>query len=160
MQPATPTVDGELARRRVDSAATMNDPRPPRVPRNVIVLGWVSLLTDLASEMLYPVISLFVVFTLGASPTKLGLIEGIAEGISSGLRWVSGAVSDRFRRRKPFVVAGYTISALSKPIMGIAACAIGWPLFFIGRASDRLGKSIRTSARDALIVDSTDASLR
>lgn len=130
------------------------------VGRNVIVLGWVSLFTDLASEMLYPLIPLFMVHTLGASPAVLGLVDGLAEGISSGLRWISGALSDRFRRRKPFVVCGYGISAASKPIMGLAAFALGWPLFLAGRCSDRLGKSIRTSARDALIADSTSAESR
>jgi MFS family permease len=124
--------------------------------RNVIALGWVSFFTDLASEMLYPVIPLFLTGTLGASTELLGLIEGVAEGGSSILRWVAGAFSDRFRRRKPFVVAGYAVSALSKPVMGLAAYVGGWPLFFAGRTSDRIGKSIRTSARDALIADSTE----
>jgi MFS family permease len=130
------------------------------VGKNVIVLGWVSFFTDLASEMLYPLMPLFLVHTLGAPPSVLGLVDGLAEGISSGLRWISGALSDRFRRRKPFVFAGYTISALSKPIMGLAEYALGWPMFLIGRCSDRLGKSIRTSARDALIADSTAAESR
>src|SRR5205814_7572404 len=117
---------------------TSNPPMPDHRPRsflhgigrNVITLGWVSFLTDLASEMLYPVIPLFVTGVLGASPAVLGLIEGVAEGGSSILRWLAGAFSDRFRRRKPFVVAGYSLSAVSKPIMGLAAHAFGWPLFF------------------------------
>src|SRR5206468_8758059 len=92
--------------------------------RNVFALGWVSLLTDMASEMLYPVIPLFVTGVLGASPAILGLIDGIAEGGSSLLRWIAGAISDRFRRRKPFVVAGYTLSAISKPVMGLAAYSL------------------------------------
>src|SRR5215475_5405435 len=96
------------------------------ITRNVVVLGWVSFLTDLASEMLYPVMPLFLTSTLGASPALLGLIDGIAEGVSSGLRWIAGALSDRFRRRKPFVVAGYSVSALSKPLMGLSAMALGW----------------------------------
>ena len=131
-----------------------------RISRNVIVLGWVSFFTDLASEMLYPVIPLFLIGTLGASPALLGLIDGIAEGGSSILRWLAGAMSDRFRRRKPFIVVGYSISALSKPLMGLAATAGGWPLFLLGRSTDRLGKSIRTSARDALIADSTEPQYR
>ena len=89
------------------------------ITRNVIVLGCVSFLTDVASEMLYPVIPLFLVGTLGASPAMLGIIDGIAEGGSSVLRWLAGAMSDRFRRRKPFITIGYTISALSKPVMGL-----------------------------------------
>src|SRR5262249_27091530 len=121
-----------------------------RFSRNVISLGWVSFCTDLASEMLYPIIPLFIVGVLQAKPGLLGVIEGIAEGGSSVLRWIAGAISDRFRRRKPFVVAGYGISAVSKPVMGLAAYALGWPLFLIGRSMDRVGKSIRTSARDAL----------
>ena len=128
--------------------------------RNVFVLGWVSFFTDVASEMLYPVMPLFLVGTLGASPALLGLIDGIAEGGSSVLRWLAGAMSDRFRRRKPFVTAGYTISALSKPLMGLAAVVGGWPLFLLGRSADRLGKSIRTSSRDALIADSTEPQYR
>lgn len=126
------------------------------VSRNVVVLGWVSLLTDLASEMLYPVMPLFLVGTLGASPALLGLIDGVAEGGGSVLRWLAGALSDRFRRRKPFVTAGYLLSAVSKGVMGLAATAGGWPVFLVGRSADRLGKSIRTAARDALIADSTD----
>jgi MFS family permease len=131
-----------------------------KLPRNVIVLGWVSFCTDLATEMLYPIMPLFLTSVLGASPKILGLIDGVAEGISSGLRWIGGALSDRFRQRKPFVVCGYSISALSKPVMGLAAFFGGWPVFFVGRCADRLGKSIRTSARDALIVDSTPAEMR
>ncbi len=130
------------------------------ITRNVIMLGLVSFFTDVASEMLYPVIPLFIVGTLGASPAVLGLIDGMAEGGSAILRWLVGALSDRFRRRKPFVVAGYTVSAMSKPLMGLAAMAGGWPLFLLGRSADRLGKSIRTSARDALIADSTEPQYR
>lgn len=130
------------------------------ITRNVVVLGLVSFFTDLSTEMLYPVIPLFVVGSLGASPALLGLIEGLAEGVSSSLRWVGGAWSDRVGRRKPFIVAGYGLSAVSKPLMGLAAFALGWPLFLAGRCSDRLGKSIRTAARDALIADSTDPTYR
>ena len=138
----------------------VNDSPPRKLPRNVIVLGWVSFCTDLATEMLYPIMPLFVTGVLGASPAILGIIDGVAEGISSGLRWIGGALSDRFRQRKPFLSAGYSVSAVSKPIMGLARFAGGWPMFFFGRCADRLGKSIRTSARDALIVDSTDPHVR
>lgn len=112
-----------------------------RVSRNVIMLGWVSLLTDLASEMLYPIIPVFITTTLGASPAIVGLIDGVAEGGSSVLRWLSGAMSDRYRNRKPFLVAGYGLSALSKPLIGLAAFAIGWPLVLAARCLDRVGKS-------------------
>jgi MFS family permease len=121
----------------------------------VVVLGWVSFFTDLASEMLYPVIPLFLTGTLGVPKDLLGLIEGIAEGISTGLRWIGGVLSDYSQKRKPFVFAGYALSAISKPIMGLAALFGGWPVFLAGRSVDRLGKSIRTAARDALIADAT-----
>lgn len=130
------------------------------ITRNVVMLGLVSFFTDLSSEMLYPIIPLFIVGSLGASPALLGLIEGLAEGISSGLRWIGGIWSDRSGRRKPFVISGYAFSALSKPIMGLAAYALGWPLFLIGRCGDRFGKALRTAARDALIADSTDPAHR
>lgn len=129
------------------------------VTRNVVALGWVSMLTDMASEMLYPIIPIFIVSVLGASTAMLGLIEGIAEGISTGLRWLGGALSDKYQKRKPFVVWGYGISAFSKPIMGLASI-FGWPVFLLGRASDRFGKSIRSAARDALIADSTEPEFR
>lgn len=137
-------------------------PRNPvsRVPASVVTLGWVSFLTDMASEMIYPLIPLFVVQTLGASPALLGLIDGVAEGISSGLRWLGGALSDRTGKRKPFVFAGYSLSAFSKPLMGMAAAVGGWPVFMAGRCADRLGKTIRTSARDALIADATEPAAR
>jgi MFS family permease len=131
-----------------------------KVPASVVTLGWVSFFTDMASEMIYPLIPLFVVQTLGASPALLGVIDGVAEGIGSGLRWFGGAWSDYTGKRKPFMVAGYTLSAFSKPLMGMAAAIGGWPVFMAGRCSDRLGKSIRTSARDALIADSTEPSGR
>ncbi len=130
------------------------------ISRNVVMLGWVSFLTDVASEMLYPIMPLFVVGVLGAGPAALGLIDGLAEGISSMLRWISGALSDRFSRRKPFIVAGYGLSSVSKPLMGLAQSFGGWPMFLVGRITDRLGKSIRTSARDALIADSTEPQYR
>ena len=137
------------------------------ITRSVVVLGLVSFFTDLASEMLYPIIPLFLRGTLGVSVELLGLIEGIAEGISTGLRWIGGVLSDLSGKRKPFVFFGYTLSALSKPIMGLAAKVTflgtlggGWGVFLAGRSADRLGKSIRTAARDALIADATAPEFR
>jgi len=136
------------------------DARSAGASRNVLILGWVSLFNDAASEMLYPIIPLFLIATLGASPALLGLIDGVAEGIGSALRWLGGALSDRFGRRKPFVLAGYLISAVSKPLMGLSAFVLGWPMFMFGRTADRLGKSVRNAARDALLAASTDAKSR
>jgi MFS family permease len=131
-----------------------------KIPRNVLILAWVSLFNDAASEMLYPIMPLFLTATLGASPAILGLVDGLAEGIGSALRWLGGALSDRFRARKPFILAGYALSAFSKPVMGLSAFVLGWPIFMIGRCSDRLGKSIRNAARDALIAASTESHSR
>ena len=145
----------------VSANSADNDPsRRPGISRNVLLLGWVSLFNDAASEMLYPIMPLFLIATLGASPALLGLIDGMAEGIGSALRWLGGALSDRFGRRKPFVLAGYLLSAVSKPIMGLSAFILGWPTFMFGRCADRLGKSVRNAARDALLAASTSAQTR
>ena len=122
------------------------------VSRNIFALGIVSFFNDIASEMLYPVVPIFLTSILGAPVAIVGLIEGIAESTASILKVVSGWFSDRFRSRKPFMVSGYSCSALSKILLGLA---YGWPLVLIARFIDRFGKGIRTSARDALIVEST-----
>ncbi|MBU0507984.1 MFS transporter [bacterium] len=118
---------------------------------NVVRLGWVSALTDVSSEMLYAVTPLFLTTVLGASASILGLIEGIAEGTASVLKGVSGWHSDRIRKRRIFVFGGYSLSAIAKPLIAVAA---GWPLVLIARFLDRFGKGVRTTARDALIADS------
>ncbi|MCL7412980.1 MAG: MFS transporter [ANME-2 cluster archaeon] len=119
----------------------------------MIVLGLVSLFTDVASEMLYPIVPIFLTVVLGAPMTVVGLIEGIAESSANILKVISGWYTDRTTLRKPFVIAGYSISAISKPVM---ALAYGWPLVLVARLMDRTGKGLRTSARDALIADSSD----
>ncbi|MFH1010850.1 MAG: MFS transporter [bacterium] len=118
---------------------------------NVVRLGWVSMLTDVSSEMLYAVTPLFLTQVLGASKSVLGLIEGIAEGTASVLKGLSGWHSDRIRKRRVFIFGGYSLSAIAKPLIGIA---VGWPLVLIARFLDRFGKGVRTTARDALIADS------
>lgn len=117
--------------------------------RNVFVLGLVSLFTDISSEMLYPVVPLFLTGVLGAPMAVLGLIEGIAESTASLLKMVSGAWSDRVGRREPFVIWGYSLSAFSKPLLFLAGT---WHLVLAARILDRLGKGIRTSPRDVLIA--------
>ncbi len=119
--------------------------------RNVIVLSGVSFFQDAASEMLYPVLPLFLVGVLGVSPSILGLIEGVAEGTASVMKAVSGRVADLFRRR-PLVAAGYGVSSVSKLLIGLAT---GWPLVLVARFADRVGKGLRGPPRDALIVDDT-----
>ena len=116
-----------------------------------------SLFTDIASEMLYPIIPFFLTLVLGAPMALVGLIEGVAESTANILKVASGWYSDKTKKRKPFVFAGYSISAISKPLM---ALAYGWPLVLVARVMDRTGKGLRTSARDALIADSSDIAHR
>ncbi len=127
------------------------------ITRNVLVLGLVSLLTDVSSEMIYPLLPLFLTVVLGAGPAFLGAIEGVAESTAALLKLASGVVSDRVRRRKPLVLAGYGLSALARPLVALAAT----PAFVLGvRFCDRIGKGVRTSPRDALIADSVAPELR
>src|SRR4051812_7400855 len=126
------------------------------LPRNVKVLSAVSFFQDAASELLYPVMPLFITGVLGAPPAVLGLIEGVAEGTASVGKAVSGRLADRFRR-KPLVALGYGISSLSKPLIGLAHA---WPLVLGARFTDRVGKGVRTSPRDALIAADTPPAIR
>jgi MFS family permease len=121
--------------------------------KNVIILGIVSGLTDISSEMLYPVIPIFLTQFLNSPMSVVGLIEGIAESTASILKIWGGYISDKFRKRKFFVVLGYFLSAISKPIMGLAYT---WHFVLFARFIDRVGKGIRTSPRDALIAASSD----
>ncbi|MBA3853910.1 MAG: MFS transporter [Gemmatimonas sp.] len=127
------------------------------LPRNVKILAAVSFLTDVASELVYPLLPLFLTTTLGVSAAGLGVIEGFAESVSSLLRLPAGWWSDRSGRRKPLVVVGYTIAALARPLIGLAQSA-GQVLAI--RMSDRFGKGIRTAPRDALIADSVPVEQR
>ena len=126
------------------------------IPRNVVVLSWVSFLQDAASEMLYPILPLFLTSVLGAPVSVVGLIEGIAEGTASVMKAVSGWLADRMRRR-PLIGAGYGLSSLSKPLIGLAG---GWPIVLVARFTDRVGKGLRTSPRDALIAAETAPAVR
>lgn len=124
---------------------------------NVIILGLVSFLTDVSSEMIYPLLPLFLTKVLGAGPAFLGVIEGVAESTAALLKLVSGILSDRVRRRKGLVLTGYTISSIARPLVAAATS----PLAVLAvRFADRVGKGIRTSPRDALIADSTDPKAR
>lgn len=129
----------------------------PRLGRNVIVLAAVSLLTDVASEMAYPLLPVFLATVLGASAMSVGAIEGAAESTAALLRLASGWWSDRLRRRKPLVVLGYGLASAVRPLIGLAR-STGQVLAI--RVADRVGKGIRTSPRDALIADSVDPAVR
>jgi len=137
--------------------AAMSRPREPRLGRNVVVLAAVSLLTDVASEMAYPLLPVFLATVLGASAMTVGAIEGAAESTAALLRLASGWWSDRLARRKPLVVLGYGLASAVRPLVGLAQSA-GQVLAI--RVADRVGKGIRTSPRDALIADSVAPAIR
>jgi len=118
---------------------------------NVLVLGLVSLLTDISSEMIYPILPLFLT-GIGATGAVIGLIEGAAETTASLLKVISGRLSDRFGKRKPFLTSGYGLSTLAKPLLFLATSY--WHVFAV-RLTERTGKGLRSAPRDALIADST-----
>jgi MFS family permease len=129
------------------------DPSLPdtHLPPNVVEAGIVSFLADVSSEMLYPLTPIFLTVVLGAPVAVVGLIEGVAEAVASLVKPVAGRYSDRLGKRIPFMVGGYSLSALAKPLIALAQA---WPLVLVARGVDRLGKGIRTAPRDALIADS------
>ena len=124
---------------------------------NVLWLSIVSLLNDMASEMIYPLLPIFLVGTLGAGTAFVGVVEGIAESTASLLKFGSGWWSDRVHRRKPLVMGGYTLASLARPLVGLATAP--WQVLVI-RFADRVGKGIRTAPRDALLADSVPATHR
>jgi MFS family permease len=119
---------------------------------NIILLGFTSFFTDVASEMVYPLVPFFLTLKLGASAELLGLIEGIAESLASLLKVFSGYISDRLKNRKGLTIVGYGSSAVGKLLLVVANA---WGVVFGARVVDRLGKGIRTAPRDALIADSS-----
>jgi MFS family permease len=118
----------------------------------VVRLGWVSFFTDAASEMLYPLIPIFLTVTLGAPVIALGVVEGLADGVASGLKAVAGVIADRFRHHKLLVAAGYGLSAVSKPLLALAP---NWGVVAGLRVSDRVGKGVRGVPRDVMIDEAT-----
>ena len=125
------------------------------ITRNVWAMGWTSLLNDASSELLYPVLPLFLTITLGAPASAVGAVEGAADASAQIVGLFVGRRSDRIRRRMPFVWAGYTMSNIAKPLVAIAP-AWGWVMG--ARVLDRAGKGVRTSPRDALLRDSSGGS--
>lgn len=123
-----------------------------RLPDQVVRLGWISLFADICSEMSYPIMPLFVTGVLKAPIWVFGMIEGIAESIVSLMKGWSGFRSDQIGKRTPLIRWGYLLSALGKPIVGLAS---GWPGVLVGRSLDRFGKGIRTTPRDAMIAESS-----
>ena len=123
------------------------------IPRQVLILGFVSLFTDMASEMLYPITPIFLTAVLGSSMAMVGIIEGIAEVTAGLLKGYAGSFSDKIGKRSIFVVIGYGLSALAKPLPGIIP---NIPAVVISRTTDRVGKGIRTAPRDALLGSYAD----
>jgi len=125
--------------------------------RNVLLLAATSFFADVSSEMLYPVLPLFLTQELAAPASVVGLVEGIAEATQNAVQGVSGWLADRIQQDKPVALVGYGVSALGKPVMGLATA---WPQVLIGRFADRLGSGIRSAPRDALIAGSVEEQRR
>jgi MFS family permease len=127
------------------------------LPAGVWLLGAVSLLNDVASEAIYPLLPFFLTTVLGATAVSLGVIEGAADAVSSVLKVMSGRLSDRWGRRKPIVIAGYSLSGFARPFISIAG---SWGTVFALRFIDRVGKGIRSAPRDAMLADFADPANR
>ena len=125
--------------------------------RNTFLLALSSLFADISTEMLYPILPVFLTDTLKASGSAIGLIEGIAGAVQNLAQGFSGALSDKLQRRKPVALAGYLLAALAKPLMGAATA---WPVLAGGRLLDRLGAGARSAPRDALVASSADEANR
>jgi MFS family permease len=134
----------------------MDRKKKKRIPQAIIMLGIVSLFTDAASEMIYPLVPVYIA-ALGSGAILLGVIEGVAETTASMLKLISGIISDKIGKRKLLVLIGYSISSVIRPLTGIVTSA--WEIIII-RMFDRVGKGIRTAPRDALIASSVDESIR
>lgn len=124
--------------------------------RNIIIVGFVSLFTDLSSQMVFPLIPLYLI-SLGAGAWVVGLVEGAAETTASLLKVVSGYWSDKIKRRKPFVFAGYGLSSITKPLFALTT---SWPFILLVRVVERIGKGVRYAPRDAIVAESADVSIR
>src|SRR3989344_5059810 len=131
----------------------LSKPAGAGVSRNVIVMGTVSFLNDLSSDMIFPFIPVFLTSVLGAPVAFVGIVEGVADATASILKMVSGRYADILRRRKPFIVGGYALSALAKPLLAFAAAP--WHVLAV-RFIDRTGKGMRDAPRDALLSMSTE----
>jgi MFS family permease len=127
------------------------------LPRDVWLVGLISLINDSASELIYPLLPLYLGAVLLAGPQALGLIEGLAEAAASLLKLVSGVLSDRSGRSRPWIVAGYGLAGLARPLIALAG---SWPVLLLLRLADRVGKGLRSSPRDALLAQAVAADQR
>jgi len=127
------------------------------LPRNVFAIGLVSLLNDASSEIIYPLLPIFLANSLGATARMIGIIEGLAESVASLLKLFAGYLSDRLAKRKSLVVAGYSVASLARPLLAFAQT---WTQVLAIRLTDRVGKGIRTAPRDAMIADTVSVEQR
>jgi len=127
------------------------------ITRNIFILGLVSLFTDLSSQMVFPLIPLFLTTVLGVGACAVGIVEGAAETTASLLKVVSGYWSDKIKKRKPFLLFGYSLSSITKPLFALANV---WFFVLFIRVIERIGKGLRTAPRDALVAESCDESVR
>lgn len=138
-------------------APDSDEPMPRRLPRHIVVLGIISLLTAMSSAMVYGLLPVFLVRVLGASVASVGLIEGIAEAMSSFMKIISGFASDWMGRRKPLVLLGYAVSAINKVMFPLAGDVF---TVLVARVIDRGGKGMRDAPRDAFLTDVTPTKIR
>ncbi|MEA3488789.1 MAG: MFS transporter [Candidatus Omnitrophota bacterium] len=127
------------------------------ITRNIFILGFVSLFTDLSSQMVFPLIPLFLTTVLGTGAYAVGIVEGAAETTASLLKVVSGYWSDKIKKRKPFLLFGYSLSSFTKPLFAVANV---WSFVLFVRVIERIGKGLRTAPRDALVAESCDEGVR
>jgi MFS family permease len=139
------------------SPNSVDDAKPEKLSRSAIIIGLVSLMSDASSEMIYPVLPIFLTQILHAPATVIGLIEGITNGIANIVPIFSGWLSDRSGKRKPLAFAGFILSALSRPVIGLASV---WGVAFAARAVDRIGKGIRSAPKQALLAEAAADSQR
>jgi MFS family permease len=125
--------------------------------RNSFLLALASLFADISTEMLYPVLPIFLTQTLKAGGSVVGLVEGVAGATQNIVQGFSGSLSDKLQRRKPIALVGYVLAAIAKPLMGTATV---WQGILSGRFLDRLGTGARSAPRDALIASSVDEANR
>lgn len=127
------------------------------ITKNIVVLGFVSLFTDLSSQMVFPLIPLFLTSVLGAGAYVVGIVEGAAETTASFVKILSGFWSDKIKKRKPFILFGYALSSFTKPLFAFAQV---WPFVIFIRVIERIGKGIRNAPRDAIIAESVNENVR
>jgi MFS family permease len=154
----------EVKEKNIHIKEKKDSPSPPNssslftgISSSAVIIGFVSLLSDISGEMIYPILPMFLRDTLHAPATVVGLIEGVAIGVSNAIGGVSGWISDRIGRRKPVAFAGYVLTAVVRPVM---AAAQVWPVVLGARFVERFGKGIRNAPRDAMLAESTEPQYR